>query len=264
MGWTPDGTAILFRSLRDADGIRSEGRLYTVPLKGGLPKALPMPTSGAGDFSPDGKRLAYSPLFRDFRTWKRYEGGWAQDLYVYDLATERCEALRRNETHRARPDVDRRRRLLRVRPRRHAQPLLVRPRDRGGHEAHEQHDLGRALAVVRQCLAHRLRAGRRAARLRRPRAGRPGPLDLRPERRGRHAARRASAPRSGSRTSSSARRASGRSWWPAATCSRCRSRRAPPGTSRAHRTPTTSGRAGRRTASVSPSSPTAAARTRSG
>ena len=87
MGWTPDGAAILFRSLRDADGVRSEGRLYTVPQKGGLAKALPMPTSGAADFSPDGKRLAYSPLFRDFRTWKRYEGGWAQDLYVYDLAT---------------------------------------------------------------------------------------------------------------------------------------------------------------------------------
>jgi tricorn protease len=86
-GWTPDGTAILFRSLRDADGVRSEGRLYTVPLKGGLPKALPMPTSGAGDFSPDGKRIAYSPLFRDFRTWKRYAGGWAQDLYLYDMAS---------------------------------------------------------------------------------------------------------------------------------------------------------------------------------
>jgi tricorn protease len=87
MGWTPDGTAILFRSLRDADGVRSEGRLYTVPQKGGLAKALPMPTSGAAAFSPDGKRLAYSPLFRDFRTWKRYQGGWAQDLYLYDLAT---------------------------------------------------------------------------------------------------------------------------------------------------------------------------------
>ena len=87
MGWTPDGSAILFRSLRDADGVRSEGRLYTVALKGGLPKALPMPTSGAGDLSPDGKRIAYSPLFRDFRTWKRYEGGWAQDLYLYDLAS---------------------------------------------------------------------------------------------------------------------------------------------------------------------------------
>ena len=87
MGWTPDGTAILFRSQRDADGVRSEGQLFTVPAGGGPAKALPMPTSGAGDFSPDAKRLAYSPLFRDFRTWKRYEGGWAQDLYLYDLAT---------------------------------------------------------------------------------------------------------------------------------------------------------------------------------
>jgi tricorn protease len=87
VGWTPDGSAIVFRSLRDADGIRSEGRLFTVPAKGGLATPLPMPTSGAGDFSPDAKRIAYSPLFRDFRTWKRYEGGWAQDLYLYDLAT---------------------------------------------------------------------------------------------------------------------------------------------------------------------------------
>ena len=87
MGWTPDGAAILFRSQRDADGVRSEGQLFTVPAKGGPAKALPMPMAGAGDFSSDGKRIAYSPLFRDFRTWKRYQGGWAQDLYVYDLAT---------------------------------------------------------------------------------------------------------------------------------------------------------------------------------
>ncbi len=87
MGWTPDGAAIVFRSQRDADGVRSEGQLFTVPAKGGPSTALPMPTSGAGDFSPDAKRIAYSPLFRDFRTWKRYQGGWAQDLYLYDLAT---------------------------------------------------------------------------------------------------------------------------------------------------------------------------------
>src|SRR3990172_685933 len=93
MGWTPDGSAIVFRSLRDADGVRSEGRLFTVPAKGGMPKALPMPTSGGGDFSPDAKRLAYSPLFRDFRTWKRYEGGWAQDLYIFDLATSDVKAI---------------------------------------------------------------------------------------------------------------------------------------------------------------------------
>jgi tricorn protease len=93
MGWTPDGRAILFRSQRDADGVRSEGQLYTVPAQGGLATPLPMPTSGAGDFSPDGKRIAYSPLFRDFRSWKRYQGGWAQDLYVYDLATNDAKAF---------------------------------------------------------------------------------------------------------------------------------------------------------------------------
>ncbi len=85
-GWTPDGKAILFRSLRDAESAKVESALYTVPVAGGLPAKLPMYTAGAGDFSPDGKRLVYSPLFRDFRTWKRYEGGWAQDLWVYDLA----------------------------------------------------------------------------------------------------------------------------------------------------------------------------------
>lgn len=86
-GWTPDGKKVLFRSLRDADGGRAETALYTVGLEGGLPVKLPMPTAGAGDFAPDGDRLVYSPLFRDFRTWKRYQGGWAQDLYVYDLKT---------------------------------------------------------------------------------------------------------------------------------------------------------------------------------
>ncbi|MBN2477285.1 MAG: PD40 domain-containing protein [Pirellulales bacterium] len=86
-GWTPDGRAVLFRSLRDADGGRVLTALYTVSIEGGLPTKLPMPTSGAGDFSPDGKKIVYSPLFRDFRTWKRYQGGWAQDLYVFDLAS---------------------------------------------------------------------------------------------------------------------------------------------------------------------------------
>ena len=84
-GWTPDGKSVLFRSLRDADGIRANSNLYTVEAEGGLPVRLPMPDSGAGDLSPDGKSIVYSPLSRDFRTWKRYQGGWAQDLYRFDL-----------------------------------------------------------------------------------------------------------------------------------------------------------------------------------
>ncbi|MCP4895965.1 MAG: peptidase S41 [bacterium] len=86
-GWTPDGSRVLFRSLRDADSVRSEGNLFTVSVQGGLPEALPMPTAGAGDFSPDGSKIAYSPLWRDFRSWKRYQGGWAQDLFIFDMAS---------------------------------------------------------------------------------------------------------------------------------------------------------------------------------
>ena len=88
VGWTPDGSSVLFRAASDADGVLSRTALYTVALDGGLPKKLPMPTAGPGAFSPDGKRLAYTPMFRDFRHWKRYEGGWAQELYIFDLATK--------------------------------------------------------------------------------------------------------------------------------------------------------------------------------
>jgi tricorn protease len=87
-GWTPDGKSVLYRSLMDGFDL-TDSRLYTVAVAGGEPKVLPMPVSGAGAFSPDGSRLLYSPLFRDFRTWKRYQGGWAQDLYIFDLAGKR-------------------------------------------------------------------------------------------------------------------------------------------------------------------------------
>jgi tricorn protease len=83
-GWTPDGAAILFRSTRDGHGA-ADSRLYTVPARGGAAAALPMPLSGAGHYSPDGKRIVYSPLWRDFRNEKRYQGGWANDLYIFDL-----------------------------------------------------------------------------------------------------------------------------------------------------------------------------------
>ena len=91
-GWTPDGSAVLFRSLRDNWDI-GDPRLFTVSHEGGLPKALPMRVSGAGALSPDGQRVVFSPLFRDFRTWKRYQGGWAQDLWIFDLASNAAEQI---------------------------------------------------------------------------------------------------------------------------------------------------------------------------
>jgi len=100
-GWTPDSKNILFRSYIDSFAL-AQPRLYTVAKDGGLPAALPMPISGVGQYSPDGKQLVYSPLFRDFRTWNRYAGGWAQDLYIFDIATQQG----RNITNNPRTDRD--------------------------------------------------------------------------------------------------------------------------------------------------------------
>lgn len=83
-GWSPDGEHVLFRSQRDAWG-SSTATLFTVPRSGGLPEKLPIPVSGAGTFAESADAVFYSPLFRDFRTWKRYQGGWAQNLWLFDL-----------------------------------------------------------------------------------------------------------------------------------------------------------------------------------
>ena len=90
--WSPDGRAVLFRSLRYSTDL-SDSRLFLASVDGGLPIPLAMPESGAGDLSPDGSRVVYSPLFRDFRTWKRYEGGWAQELYIFDRETHVVERI---------------------------------------------------------------------------------------------------------------------------------------------------------------------------
>jgi tricorn protease len=100
-GWTADGSSVLFRSYIDTFAL-AQPRLYTVAKSGGLPEVLPMPFAGVGEYSPDGKQIVYSPLFRDFRTWNRYQGGWATDLYIFDLATEQG----RNITDHPRTDRD--------------------------------------------------------------------------------------------------------------------------------------------------------------
>lgn len=92
LGWTNDGQSIVFRSQRDSYTL-PVSKLYTVSMNGGMPTALPMPEAGSGDFSPDGKRMVYSPRTRDFRSEKRYGGGQANTLYIYDLATNDAKKI---------------------------------------------------------------------------------------------------------------------------------------------------------------------------
>ena len=85
-GWSNDGKRVLFRSLRDG-WFPGLSRLYQVSMEGGPAEPLPMPESGAGAFSPGGNQMVYSPRARDFRTEKRYSGGQANQLYIFDVET---------------------------------------------------------------------------------------------------------------------------------------------------------------------------------
>ena len=70
------------------------GHLYTVGLKAELPKQLPAARAAAScSFSPDDSKLAFNRVFREFRTWKHYRGGMADDVWIYDFKTQTTENL---------------------------------------------------------------------------------------------------------------------------------------------------------------------------
>ncbi|MGH9420523.1 MAG: S41 family peptidase, partial [Thermoanaerobaculia bacterium] len=91
-GWTNDGSRILFRSGRGSWSL-AQTRLYTVSPNGGSAVALPMPLAGSGAYSPDGKHIVYSKVFRDFRPEKRYSGGMANYLAIFDFASNSAKTI---------------------------------------------------------------------------------------------------------------------------------------------------------------------------
>lgn len=81
--WTPDGKLMFF-----TNGLAGRDRiveLFTVSAQGGLPEKMPIPYGAFGAVSPNGEWLAYTPHTADNRTWKRYRGGMATDIWLFNL-----------------------------------------------------------------------------------------------------------------------------------------------------------------------------------
>jgi len=84
-GFSPDGKKILFGSPREVYTSR-HSQLFLVPLTGGMPEKLPIPTAFESTFSPDGSKIAYCPHRDASAIWKNYRGGTHSRIWVYTCA----------------------------------------------------------------------------------------------------------------------------------------------------------------------------------
>jgi len=48
-------------------------------------------------YSPDGQKIVYNRIFRNFRSWKRYDGGLSQELYLYDFSSKQLAEIARSK-----------------------------------------------------------------------------------------------------------------------------------------------------------------------
>jgi tricorn protease len=92
LDWTPDSQSILVRMNRTPFGERN-GTYFKVSLNGGLEEPLQITEGGMGVYSPDAKKICFAPISREFRTWKRYKGGRAADIWIYDLEKDLSERI---------------------------------------------------------------------------------------------------------------------------------------------------------------------------
>jgi len=100
MQWTADGKQIMYRGRNDTwNG--SIGKLYKSNIDGnGLPIDVSVPKGGFASLSPDETKMAYNRIFREYRTWKRYRGGQADDIWIYDFHSKELTNITNN------PDQD--------------------------------------------------------------------------------------------------------------------------------------------------------------
>lgn len=89
--WTPDGK-LLF-STNGFSGLARVQQLYSISDANPLPEKLAVEYGTNGAISPDGHWLAFTPYSRDTRTWKRYRGGMASDIWLFQLENKTAQRI---------------------------------------------------------------------------------------------------------------------------------------------------------------------------
>ncbi len=95
MTWK-DNEHVVYRSRKKSFN-DFQGQLFLAPVDGGISTQIPLPTGGFCSYSPDGKKLAFNRVFREFRTWKYYSGGMADDVWIYDFDTKETVNITNND-----------------------------------------------------------------------------------------------------------------------------------------------------------------------
>jgi len=86
IGWNATKNKIMFTSGRNSPS--RYVKMYMVSPDGTGQEEMIMYDAARGSFSPDGTKIAYNKDSQDNATWKRYKGGRAQEIYIYDLKTD--------------------------------------------------------------------------------------------------------------------------------------------------------------------------------
>ena len=95
MCWTPDDKHVVYRS-RGTSFNAFKGKLYQAPVTGDLPNEMPFAVASWCSYNADGSQLAMNQVFREFRTWKYYKGGMADDIYLYDTKSHASTNITNN------------------------------------------------------------------------------------------------------------------------------------------------------------------------
>jgi tricorn protease len=92
LDWTNDGSAVLYRSSKES-GKQRFSQFYTIATTGGSAQKLPVPYGEFASYNDDATEIAFTDQSRVNRTWKRYRGGSAADIHVFNLSTFETENI---------------------------------------------------------------------------------------------------------------------------------------------------------------------------